>query len=132
MIIGVLFGSAFAYYVRGLVRRDPAIIIDAKGLAGFRAPRAIQWADVSDIHLSQRQGAFGTYHRLVLTVRREGQVPVEDSLGLLTSRVQTETIEFSIDQLAMSWSEIITLVQERLGRNVSTKRETWLSAVRAK
>jgi len=57
---------------------------------------------------------------------------MEDSLGLLTSRVSTETVEFSIDQLVMPWNEIVELMQDRLGRDVPTKRETFLSAIRAK
>jgi hypothetical protein len=132
LITLVALGGPCAIYVRGLFRRGPAIIIDSNGLAGFRTPRAIHWGDVSDIHLSQRQGLFGVYHRLVLTVRQEDGPPVEDSHGLLSSRVPIETVDFSIDQLAMPWSEIVALVQERVGRNVSTKRETWISAVRAK
>jgi hypothetical protein len=132
LIALVVIGAPCVYAVYGALRRGYALVIDSGGLSGFRAGRAIKWTDVSDVHISQRQSAFGVYHNLVLTVRREGQPPVEDPLGLLTSRVQTETVEFSIDQLAMPWSEIVALVQERLGRNVSTKRETWLSAIRAK
>jgi hypothetical protein len=132
LLIVIVLGGPCAVYVRGLLRRGAALIIDSNGLAGFRTPRAIHWGDVSDIHLSQRQGLFGMYHRLVLTVRQEDRPPVEDSHGLLSSRVPIETVDFSIDQLTMPWSEIVALVQEQLGRNVSTKRETWLSAVRAK
>jgi hypothetical protein len=132
LIIVVIVGGPCAIYVRGLLRRGPAIIVDSEGIAGFRTPRAIQWSDISDVHLSQRQGLFGAYHRLVFTVRREDQPPIEDSLGLLSSRVPTEIVELSIDQLTMPWSEIVALVQEQIGRNVSTTRETWLSAVRAK
>lgn len=128
----VAVGGPCAIYVRGLLRRGPAIIIDSDGLAGFRVPRTIYWADVSDIHLSQRQSAFVAYHRLVVTLRGEDQPPIEDSHGLLTSRVPTETIDFSIDLLAIPWTEAVALVQERFGRNISTKRETLISAVRAK
>jgi hypothetical protein len=132
LIALIVLGGPCLLYVRGLFRRGSAIIVGCDALAGFRVGRTIQWADVSDVHVSQRQGAFGVHHNLVLIVRREGQPPVEDSIGLLTSRVQTETVEFSIDQLAIPSSEIVALVQERLGRNVATKRETWISAVRAK
>ena len=128
----IVLGGPCAIYLRGLLRRGAALTIDDNGLAGFRTSRTIRWEDVSDIHLSQRQGPFGMYHRLVLTVRIEDGPPIEDSLGLLSSRVPIETIDFSIDQLAMPWSEIVTLVQDRLGQKVSTRSETWLSALRAK
>jgi hypothetical protein len=132
LLIVVALGGPCAIYVRGLLRRGTALIIDSDGLAGFRTPRAIRWSDVSDIHVSQQQSPFGVYHRLVLIVRREDGPPLEDSRGLLSSRVPIETVDFSIDQLTMPWSEIVALVQERLGRSVSTKAETWLSTVRAK
>jgi hypothetical protein len=123
LIVLVVIGGPCLLYLRGLVRRGPAMVIDSSGLAGFRVKRPIEWANISDIHVAQRQGVFGVYHHLVLTVRREDQPPVEDAHGLLTSRVPTETVEFSIDQLAMPWNEIVAAVQGRLGRSVATKKE---------
>ncbi|HST56707.1 MAG TPA: hypothetical protein VLJ42_12545 [Solirubrobacteraceae bacterium] len=131
-IIVTLFGGFFAYYVRGFMRRGPVLVIDADGLSGSRVGCAIRWTSAGDIHLKERQGSFGIYHHLIVTVRREDQPQVEDAVGLLTSRIPIETVEFSIDQLSMPWSEIVTLVQERLGRNVSKKRETWLSAIQTR
>ena len=132
IIIALVFGGSFVYYARGLVRRDPAIFISSEELGGFRVGRTLCWKDVRDVYATQRQGIFGVAHQLVLTVRRDDQSPTKDSRGLLISRVPTETVEFSIDQLAMPWSEIVTLVQDRLGRSVSTKRETFISVVRGK
>jgi hypothetical protein len=86
----------------------------------------VRWTSVGDAHLRQRQGVFGVYHHLVVTVRREDQSPIEDSSGLRTSRVPTETVDFSLDQLAMSWSDVLALVQQRLGKDVPAKREAGL------
>jgi len=132
IIIAIVFGGSFAYYARGFIRPDPAIVINAEGLGGLRVGRTIPWGSISDIYATKRQGTFGVIHQLVLTVRRDDPPPMEDSLGLLTSRVSTETVEFSIDQLVMPWNEIVELMQDRLGRDVPTKRETFLSAIRAK
>lgn len=132
IIITVVFGGSFAYYAWGLVRRGPAIVVSAEGLGGFRVGRTVPWGNISDIYTTKRQGAFGVVHQLVLTVRRDDGPPVQDSLGLLTSRVPTEIIEFSINQLAMPWNEIVELVQDRLGRSIPTRRETLISAIRAK
>jgi hypothetical protein len=132
LIVLVVIGGPCLLYVRGLFRRGPAIIISSEGLGGFRVGRIVPWASVSDIHVAQQQSIFGVTHQLVLTVRRDDRAPIKDSLGLLTSRIPTETVEFSIDQLAMPWSEIVALVQDRLGRDISTKRQTLISAVRGK
>lgn len=132
IVIVIVFSGPCFYYVRGLVRRGSAIVIGPEELGGFRVGRTIPWESVSDIYVTQRQGIFGVHHRLVVTVRRDDLPPVNDSLGLLTQRVTTETIEFSIDQLAVPWNKIVDLLQGRLGRGVSTKKETFLSAVRTK
>lgn len=132
LIIAIVFAGSFVYYARNLVRRDHAIVISLEELGGFRVGRTLSWNDVSDVYATQRQGIFGVVHQLVLTVRRDDQPPTKDSLGLLTSRVPTETVEFSIDQLAMPWNEIVAVMQDRLGRDISTKGETFISAIRRK
>lgn len=122
IIIVVLFGRAVTYYARGLARRSPAISIDATGLAGFRVRGSIRWAAISDIYVSQHQGVFGVNHDLVAVVRLDDEAPISDSRGLLTSRVATETIKFSIDQLARPWNEVIGLIEKRVGRDIPVRK----------
>jgi hypothetical protein len=131
IVLGVL-GGPWAFYARGLLRRSPAIVIDRRGLGGFRVRRSVPWTDIGDIYLSHGRGLFGDYHHLVITARQEGEPPLEDELGLVTSRIPTEKIEIPLDQLATPWREVAALVQEQLGRSVSVKKETWLSGIRAK
>jgi hypothetical protein len=130
LVIGVLFGAGFFYYARDLLRREPAIVIDDDGLGGYRVGHRIRWADISDVRVAQRQGAFGVYRRLILTIRHEDARPLEDSHGLLTSRMPTERIDVSLDQLAMPWAEIIAAVEARLGQRISTSKATLLSEAR--
>jgi hypothetical protein len=65
IIIAIVFGGAFAYYAWGFVRRDPAVVINAEGLGGFRVSRTLSWKDVSDVYATQRQGIFGVAHQIV-------------------------------------------------------------------
>jgi hypothetical protein len=132
IIIALVFGVPGAIYIRGLVRPGAAIEISSDGLGGYRVPRVISWTSVSDIRVSQQQGLFGVSHDLKITVQRVDQPPVADTGGLIASRVPTESVELSLDQLALPWHEIVTMVEKALGRNVATKRESFVSSIRAK
>jgi hypothetical protein len=132
VIMGVVIaGLPCFFYTRLTFRRRPYIVIDDKALVvdrrgvGFPWRRTVvQWSNVFEAVLRQRQGAFGMSHDLVLVVRREDK-PQEGSTGRLqTSRVPVETIDLSLDLLTIPWGEIIALVQERLGKDVLTTHET--------
>lgn len=131
IIIGVI-GIPCVLYTRGLWRRGPAISIGSEALGGFRVNRSIPWASIGDIYVSEQQSLFGMSHELVLRVRGDEHARVQDSSELLTSRVPTETVAFSIDQLAVPWNEIVILMEHRLGRRVATKRDTVITAAREK
>jgi hypothetical protein len=131
LIVLVVLGGPYLLYARGLLRRGAAIVLESDALSGFRVGRRICWTDVGDIYVSQRQGAFNAYHHLVLTVRREDGPPAQDASGLLTSRVPVETVELSIDQLAMPWEKIVTLVEDRYGEKLASRREAGLFGRRA-
>ncbi len=122
-IILILFGGGFAYYARGFVRRGPVIVIDPDGLSGVRIGQMIRWTSIGDVHVTKRQGVFGEYHHLVITVRREDRPSTEDSRGLWTSRVPTETVDFSIDLLAMPWGEVVAAVEGHLEKDIATRKQ---------
>jgi hypothetical protein len=53
----------------------------------------------------------------------QGQPHGDESLtALTTSKVAVQTVEVSLDQLSMSWSDIVALVQGRLGKNIPSIR----------
>lgn len=109
LILGLGLGGMCAFYVRGLLRRGPAIVIDAEGLRDLRSGRAVRWASVSEILLRQRQGLFGEHHHLVLTVAG--------------STAAASELDISIDLLSMSWKTVVDAVEERAGRRVIVRRE---------
>jgi hypothetical protein len=99
--IVILFGGLIAYYARGLLRRGPAIVVDADGLVDRRSGRTVRWATMHRIVLRKRQGAFGEYHHLVFTA------------------ITGEVVDVSIDQLSLGWQAIVSAVEERAGRSVA-------------
>jgi hypothetical protein len=118
IFLTLVFALPLAYYVARLLRRRPAVVIGPEGIGGTRVGRTISWESISGIHATRQRGAYGVYHEVVVQVRSEGAR-------------QLETIEFSIDLLAMRWSEIVTLLQERFGRRIETRRQTLLTVLRA-
>jgi hypothetical protein len=102
MLVLAVFGLPCLFYARGLLRRGPVIVIDTDGLTDLRSGRAVRWATTSTIALRQRQGVFGEYHHLVCTA----------STG--------EIVDFSIDQLSLGWKSVVSAVEQRADRSVTT------------
>jgi hypothetical protein len=127
IFLAVLFGLPLACYVAALLRRGPAVVIGPAGLSGSRVGRTIRWASISDIHATRHRGAFGVYHDVVVRVKRADPSRRDDRRAPLASSAPTETVEFSIDLLTMRSSDIVALLQERIGRTVETKRQTLVS-----
>ena len=109
ILVLVVFGLPSFFYARGL-GRGPVIIIDADGLTDLRSGRVVRWATTSTIILRQRQGVFGEYHHLVCTA------------------ATGESIDLSIDQLSLGWKSVVSAVEDRAGRSVTTLRERGLAA----
>jgi hypothetical protein len=117
-------GSLFVLYAARGVRKRPVLVIADEALT-LRG-QAVPWTSIFEAHLRQRQGVFGKYHHLVLTVRKDDMPRHEQARGLQTSRVPAETTRLSLDQLTMPWHAILALVQERLGKEVRTSHEAGL------
>jgi hypothetical protein len=118
IFLAVLFGVPLAFCVAALLRRGPAVVIGPAGLSGSRVGRTIRWASISDIQATRHRGAFGVYHDVVLRVKR-------------ADASSAATVEFSIDLLTMRSSDVVALLQERMGHVVETKPQTLRSALRA-
>lgn len=102
------------------------LIVDDATFTDGKSGDIVRWDDVFEVHLRQRQGVFGVYHHLVFTIRREKPSAEVDSEALITSRVPVQTLRVPIDQLSMGWNDIVTLMQERLGKPIAVHHEAGL------
>jgi len=105
VIVLVVFGGTAAAYVIQVLRREPVLVLDEEGLTDRRGGTAVRWCEIEDAHVAERHGPFDHDHDLVLTL------------------VRGQTLSLSLDQLTSSWSEVVTLIEGRLGRQVSVLRE---------
>jgi hypothetical protein len=111
-------------FLARVFRQRPILIFDDATFTDCRSGEVIPWDSVFDVYLRQRQGVFGVYHHLVFTIR-QGPAP-QDLDKLAARRTQVQTVRRSIDQLSMSWSDIVTLVQKRLGKEIPIRHEAGL------
>lgn len=127
VIVVIFIGVPFAYYMRRTFQRRPVLVLGDHALTIGRSRQVIPWDTIFEVHLRQRQSIFGVYHHLVLTVQRGDESQDEGSLAeLKTSKVSVQTVRQPIDQLSISWSDILALVQQRLGKDIPTRREAGL------
>ena len=125
IIVGVL-AIPLTVYLTHAFRQRPMLVIDDDTFRDGRSGEVVRWESVFEVYLRQRQGVFGVYHHLVFIIRRE-TLPTEiDSDNLITSQVPVQTLRLPIDQLSIGWSDIVALVQERLGKPIAVKQEAGL------
>lgn len=105
VIVLVAFGGAAVAYAAQVLHRDPVLVIDEEGLTDRRSGKVIRWCDIESAHVAERRRRFDRYHDLVLTVAR-GQ-----------------TASLCLDQLTRTWSEVVELIEGRLGMQVAVQRE---------
>lgn len=123
IILGAL-GVPLIFYLAHAFRRRPVLVIEDDTFTDGRSGEIVPWDSIFEAHLRQRQGVFGVYHHLIFTIRRES--PSRDLEQLTSSRMPVHTLRLPIDQLSMGWSDIVTLVQERLGKPIAVKHEAGL------
>jgi hypothetical protein len=127
VIVVIFIGIPFGYYMRRTFQRRPVLVLDGRALTIGRSRQVIPWDTVFEAHLRQRQSIFGVYHHLVLTVQPSADHQDKRSLAeLTTSKVAVQTVRQPIDQLSMSWSDIMALVRQRLGKEIPTRHEAGL------
>ncbi|MEA2168359.1 MAG: hypothetical protein QOF76_1659 [Solirubrobacteraceae bacterium] len=122
VIVAVACGVPFAYYARETLRRGPVLVLDSNAMELVQSRRVIRWGDVADLYARRSQGVFGEHHQLVLVVRAPSPGDDRPPRSVADGRMD-ETIEFSLDQLSLAWEPIVSLVGERLGRDVPVRRE---------
>ena len=124
LIVIVVLSIPLAIAFSQLLRRGPVFVINDATFTDCKSGQVIPWDDIFEIYLRQRQGVFGVYHHLVFTIRSE---PGGRDLNTLSSStVPVQTLRRSIDLLSMGWSDIVALVQERLGKPIAVKHEAGL------
>jgi hypothetical protein len=104
LIVLVAFGGISVVYAAQVIRRGPVLLLDDEGLTDARGGIVVRWNDVEAAHVAERRASFDRYHDLVLTVAREQR-------------------SLSLDQLTSKWSDVVDLVEDRLGKQVSVRRE---------
>lgn len=103
------FGALCVFYLRRVVTRRAALVIDDDGVTVARRGQSVLWEEIGELYLRSRQGLFNEYHHLVIGHR--------SSQPDLTQ---------PIDQLEMSWKDIVELVEDRSGRRVHVRRQRGL------
>lgn len=127
MLTLVVMGPIFALYAFRALRRRTALVLDDRAITIARSHQVIPWDTVFEAHLIEHQGNFGLSHELVLMVQCDDGPHDESSLTeLRTSKVDVQKAWVSLDQLSMSSSDIVALVQQRLGKNIPARREAGL------
>lgn len=107
ILILIVIGIPFAFYVRRSLRRAPVLILDKECLRDVRSGKIVRWDKLGDLHLLQRRGVFGEYHSLIFTDRS----------------TQDNLMKLSLDQLSVGWKDIVGIIEERVGRGVPVRRE---------
>lgn len=127
LIVVIFIGPLFVLFATRLLQRRPTLILDDNGITVGRSRQVIPWETIFEAYLLERQG-FVVFHKLMLTIQGENEPQREANLSeLRTSKVAVQTIEVSLDQLSMSWGEIVKLVQDRLGQNIPARRVSALN-----
>jgi len=113
LIFLVVFAGISAAYAALLLPRRPVLLLDSDGLTDLRAGVAVRWRDIEAAHVAEHHTTLDRYHDLVLTVAPE------------------ETLSLSLDQLTRRWSDVVDLIEDRIGRQVSIRREPRVVAKRS-
>jgi hypothetical protein len=105
VVVLVAFGGISAAFASQLLRRGPVLLLDNEGLTDVRGGVLVRWQEIEAAHVARRRGTLDHYHDLVLTLGRE------------------RTLRLPLDQLTRRWSEVVELIEGRLGTPVSVRRE---------
>lgn len=121
VILVVVLSIPLIYFLTRVLRQGPVFVLGDAKFTDCKSGESYLWDDVFEVYLRQRQGIFGVYHHLVFTIRREPGVRDLDILS--SSQMSVQTLRRSIDQMSIGWSDIVALVQQRLGKDIPTRRE---------
>lgn len=99
------FGGVAAAFASQVLHHDPVLLLDAERLTDVRGGNVIAWKEIEAVHVAKRNGIFDRCHDLVLTVAGE------------------QTLSLPLDLLTRTWSDVVELVEGRLGRPVAIQSE---------
>ncbi len=114
LIVLVTFGGLSAVYAALLFQRRPVLVLDGDGLTDIRRSIVVRWHDIEAIHVAERRRTLDRYHDLVLTLAPE------------------QTLSLSLDQLTRRWSDVVELIEGRIGTQVPVRRETSVLPIRSR
>jgi hypothetical protein len=112
----VIGGIPFAFSASLAVRRRPALVIDDKALTDGRSGRIVPWDTVTAVRVGIERGMFGESHHLVLTLAQSG-LPAPRRF-ITTNATNPSEVDIDLDWLAIPWTEVVSVVEERFGRRV--------------
>lgn len=107
ILILIFLGIPLAAFARRLMQRGPTFILSDEYLRDIRSGKSVRWDKVGDLHLIQERWLLGETHILVFT-----------------DRSTQDSVRLSLDQLSVSWNDLVKLVEERVGRQVPIRRRT--------
>lgn len=121
MVIGVLtiavFGLCFLYYVKVLVKREPAVVVTKEGIidnSSYIRAGLVKWEEIEAIDFLSFSGqtylGIFTYDRELIINRSSGMKKLFNRLnkGLLPSQVN-----IPVNNLACSAGELVNAIGER-------------------
>jgi hypothetical protein len=112
VVVLVLIGGSSVFWIRRAIRPGPAIVIDDAAFTDVYAGRVVEWSSVRSVHITERSGMGGQFHRLVFTVVAD--VSVANA---------TEKVETRIDWLSVGWTAVLATVESHVGTTVQVLRE---------
>lgn len=107
LLILIFLGIPFVIFALRVIRRGPILMLESDCLRYVRSGKTISWDKIGELHLIQERWLLGENHILVFT-----------------DRSTQERMRLSLDQLSISWSEFVKLVEERIGRRIPVRRQT--------
>jgi hypothetical protein len=121
LLVGIV--PMFVFSLPRAIRRVPELVLEPTRLVYVRKHKAVRWDSVVEAYVHEWRGLYRiTHHELVIGGAVESTA---DGAGIATEADGMRYMVIgSIDQLSLPWSEIATLVEERLPSNVEFKRES--------
>jgi hypothetical protein len=116
------FGAAFVVFARRLIRRTPAVVVDANGVGGHGCPY-LRWNEIEDLHEYSVSTRGHTQRYLAITPGALVDVqsrrhPLLNLLGPLNRSFCGTDVNLSLNSLDRSHEEVLDLVERFSGRRV--------------
>ena len=119
-----LFGAGMVVFARSLLRREPAVIIDERGIAGRGLRGGIGWDEIDDLFRSSFTHRASTQHFVSIVPRDPEKFLARQHwlrriLGTADEMFVGAPLNIPISHLERSPDEIVALVERYSGRRLS-------------